>query len=125
MNHLLLFENFNRNLERLLFKLKTYDLDKDSFAIFGSAPLVITGELSDVNDLDVIIKPSCWPFSKKNEFRDGEIEFFDNWDQFDIDDLIDNKSFTYNGFNFINPEFVYKYKKQMGRDKDKDIWSRN
>lgn len=125
MNHLLLFENFNRNLERLLFKLKTYDLDKDSFAIFGSAPLVITGELSDVNDLDVIIKPSCWSFSKKNEFRDGEIEFFDNWDQFDIDDLIDNKSFTYNGFNFINPEFVYKYKKKMGRDKDKDIWSRN
>lgn len=125
MKYLKLFEKFeDKKLYKLLSDLKKYKLDKNDFAIFGSAPLVIIGDLEDVNDLDVIIRPSAWTF-KEDELRTGDIEFFNNWYPFDIDDLIDNKSFTYNGINFINPEFVYKYKRQMRRDKDKDIWSSN
>lgn len=125
MKYLKLFEKFeDKKLYKLLSDLKKYKLDKNDFAIFGSAPLVIIGDLEDVNDLDVIIRPSAWIF-KEDELRTGDIEFFNNWHPFDIDDLIDKKSFTYNGINFINPEFVYKYKRQMRRDKDKDTWSSN
>lgn len=125
MKYLKLFEKFeDKKLYKLLSDLEKYKLDKNDFAIFGSAPLVIIGELEDVNDLDVIVRPSAWIF-KEDEFRTGDIEFFNNWEPFDIDDLIDNKSFTHNGINFINPEYVYKYKKQMRRDKDRDIWSKN
>jgi len=102
--------------------LKTYDIDVDDYAVYGSAPLVINGMVKDVNDLDVIIRPSKWPFENKGEFRTVPIEFFDNWDGEDIDDLIDNHSFKYNGINFITPKKVLEYKKKLKRLKDRDIW---
>lgn len=102
--------------------LKKYNLPNNSFAVFGSAPLVITGMIKDVNDLDVIIRPSEWPFQTKNSYQTEDIEFFDNWPGFDIDDLIDNHSFEYDGILFINPKKVIEYKKSMGRKKDRDVW---
>jgi len=125
MKYLKLFENFReRKFDQLLLKLETYNLDKNDFAIFGSAPLVAKGLLEDVNDLDIIVRPSAWTFETVGEFRDEDIEFFDNWSPFDIDDLIDNKSFEYNGFKFVNIDYDYQYKQSMGRDKDKDIWNK-
>ena len=125
MKYLKLFENFKENkFDKLLLKLETYNLDKNDFAIFGSAPLVAKGLLEDVNDLDIIVRPSAWTFGSVGEFRDEDIEFFDNWSPFDIDDLIDNQSFEYNGFKFVNIDYVYQYKQSMGRDKDKDIWNK-
>lgn len=125
MKYLKLFENFQeRKFDQLLIKLETYNLNKDDFAIFGSAPLVVKGLLEDVNDLDVIVRPSAWTFQSVGEFRDGDIEFFDNWSPFDIDDLIDNQSFEYNGFKFVNIDYVYQYKQSMGRDKDRNIWNK-
>jgi hypothetical protein len=95
MKYLKLFENFQsgERLEYLLDKLKQFNLEKGDYAVFGSAPLVIKGLLDDVNDLDVIIKPSKWTFGDNNEYRTDGIEFFNNWLSMDIDDLIDNKSF--------------------------------
>lgn len=129
MKYLKLFENFQgRKFDQLLtfltIKLETYNLNKNDFAIFGSAPLVAKGLLEDVNDLDIIVRPSAWTFETVGEFRDEDIEFFDNWPPFDIDDLIDNQSFEYNGFKFVNIDYVYQYKQSMGRDKDKDIWNK-
>ena len=129
MKYFKLFENFQgRKFDQLLtfltIKLETYNLNKNDFAIFGSAPLVAKGLLEDVNDLDIIVRPSAWTFETVGEFRDEDIEFFDNWPPFDIDDLIDNQSFEYNGFKFVNIDYVYQYKQSMGRDKDKDIWNK-
>ena len=129
MKYLKLFENFQeRKFDQLLLKLETYNLDKNDFAIFGSAPLVAKGMLEDVNDLDIIVRPSAWKAYFKSSsvgvFRNEDIEFFDNWSPFDIDDLIDNQSFEYNGFKFVNIDYVYQYKQSMGRDEDRNIWNK-
>jgi hypothetical protein len=102
--------------------LSEYPLKKGDYAIFGSAPLMVLGIINSVNDLDVIIRPSKWPFRSKGEFRTDKIEFFDNWPGFDIDDLIDNHTFEHNGFLFVNPDKVITYKRRLKRDKDKNIW---
>lgn len=112
-----------KKLNVLLELLESYDLPKNSYAVFGSAPLVVVGMLNDVNDLDVIIRPSEWPFETKGEYLTEDIEFFDNWPNEDINNLINNHSFEYDGFLFIEPKKVLEYKKNMGRDKDRDIWS--
>jgi hypothetical protein len=78
--------------------------------------------INDVNDLDVIIRPSKWEFNDEGEYRTKDIEFFNNWPEYDIDDLIDNHSFVYNGVRFINPKKVIEYKKSLKRNKDKNIW---
>lgn len=110
-------------LEYLLELLSEYNLPKNDYAIFGSAPLVVVGIIKSVNDLDVIIRPSSWPFNNEGEYRTEYIEFFDNWPGFDIDDLIDNHTFEYNGILFVEPKKVLEYKKRMSREKDKDVWS--
>ena len=40
--------------------------------------------------MDVIIKPKYWEFGHSGEYRTEDIEFFNKWPGFDIDDLIDN-----------------------------------
>jgi hypothetical protein len=112
-----------KKFDLLLEVLETYDLPKGGYAVFGSGPLVVVGILKDVNDLDVIIRPSLWPFKTKGKYITEDIEFFDNWPGYDIDDLIDNHSFEYDGVLYINPKKVIEYKKVMGRDKDRDIWN--
>ena len=115
-------DGVGERLEYLLDELKGYGLEDGDYAIFGSAPLVVMGLLDDVNDLDVIIKPSKWIFGDNDEYRTEDIEFFNNWPGFDIDDLIDNKSFEYNGFRFVNVDEVISYKKMLKRNKDKKFW---
>jgi hypothetical protein len=121
--YLLLSESQKKTLDKLLRMLSKYPLTKGDYAIFGSAPLMVLGIIDSVNDLDVIIRPSKWPFESKGEFRTNKIEFFDNWPGFDVDDLIDNHTFEYNGFLFVNPDKVITYKRKLKRGKDKDIWS--
>ena len=114
-----------RKLERfdyLLELLKSYNLPDGEYAVFGSAPLAITGMINDVSDFDVIIKPRSWNFESDNEYRTKDIEFFDNWPGFDVDDLIDNHTFEHNGFLFVNPNQVIKYKRKLKREKDKNVW---
>jgi hypothetical protein len=108
--------------QELLDTLKDLDLPPNNYAVFGSAPLVITGMIEDVNDFDIIIRPDYWPFGKKNEVRTENFEFFKNWMDEDVDDLIDNHSFIYEGINFIYPKKVIKYKKLMKRKKDSNLW---
>ena len=113
-----------KRLYTLLELLKTYNLPSGEYAIFGSAPLVITGMIKDVNDLDVIIKPRSWNFDGDGdgEYRTEDIEFFDNWPGFDVDDLIDNHTFEFNGVLFVYPEKVIEYKRKLNRIKDKGLF---
>lgn len=110
-----------RRFDFLLELLKTYDLPDGEYAVFGSAPLVITGMIKDVTDLDVIIKSRSWDFETEGEYRTKDIEFFDNWHGFDVDDLIDNHTFQYKGFLFVYPEKVIEYKRTLNRLKDQDV----
>ena len=114
-----------RKLERfdyLLELLKSYNLPDGEYAVFGSAPLAITGIINDVNDFDVIIKPRSWDFESDNDYRTEDIEFFDNWPDFDVDDLIDNHTFEFRGVLFVYPEKVIEYKRKMNRPKDQDFF---
>jgi hypothetical protein len=120
--YILLKESQEKTLDGLLGLLSEYDLPDGDYAIFGSAPLMVLGVIESVNDLDVIIRPSKWPFAGKGEYRTDDIEFFDNWPGFDIDDLIDNYTFEHKGFLFVSPNQVIKYKRNLKRDKDKNIW---
>ena len=113
-----------RKLERfdyLLELLKSYNLPDGEYAVFGSAPLAITVMINDVSDFDVIIKPRSWDFESDNEYRTEDIEFFDNWPGFDVDDLIDNHTFEFSGVLFVYPEKVIEYKRKMNRPKDQDF----
>ena len=111
-------------LDKLLdILLSKYNLPKNKYAIFGSAPLLVKGMINDINDLDVIVKPKYWPFGEEDSHRTKEIEFFKSWPGFNVNDLINNHSFNYKGFKFINPDKVLDYKKELKRDKDKDIWN--
>jgi hypothetical protein len=110
-----------RKFQELLDILKDLDLPSNNYAVFGSAPLVITGMIEDVNDFDIIIKPDYWPFGNKSEVRTGDFEFFQEWPNEDVDDLIDNNSFMYQGVRFIFPIKVIEYKRGMRRKKDLDL----
>ena len=110
-----------KRLNFLLELLKTYNLEDGEYAVFGSAPLVVTGMINDVNDLDVIIRPRSWDFGDDGEYRTEDIEFFNNWPGFDVDDLIDNHTFEYKGVLFVYPEKVLEYKRKMDRLKDQDL----
>ena len=115
--YLYIMKRFNFLLELL----KTYNLKDGEYAVFGSAPLVITGMINDVNDLDVIIRPRSWNFETEGEYRTEDIEFFNNWPGLDVDDLIDNHTFEYKGVLFVYPEKVIEYKRKMNRLKDQDL----
>lgn len=111
-------KKFNMLLDHLI----DVDLDPNEFAVFGSAPLVITGIIDDVNDFDVIIKPQYWPFGNMKEVRGENFEFFKEWFDEDVNDLIDNHSFLYKGIKFIYPKKVMEYKRRLKRKKDSNLW---
>lgn len=112
-----------KKFDRLLTVLKKLNLPEGKFAVYGSAPLVVVGMIDDVNDFDVIISPSVWGNGEDKKFRNEDFEFFNYWPDEDVDDLIDNHSFLYDGVLFINPKKVIEYKKRMGREKDSNIWN--
>src|SRR5690242_783366 len=77
-------------LFRLLMEI---DLDRDNFAIFGSAPLYVRGIIPEVGDLDIVARGPAWekacrlgvPIFAGNKpdptihFYDGKIEIFREW----------------------------------------------
>ena len=50
---------------------------------------------NDVNDLDVIIKPKYWEFGRGGKYRTEDIEFFNNWPGFDVDEQESAKYIKY------------------------------
>lgn len=119
------------NLNRLLKKLSDYGLNPQDYVVYGSAPMAVAGYIDDVNDLDVVVRPEAWPFKREGRYNDGEIEFFIEWNNGDgtmtpAEELIRfyRMNEPYEGHYFVDPIKVLEYKRNLGRDKDKDIWSR-
>lgn len=119
------------NLNRLLDKLGSYNMDPNHYVVYGSAPLVVSGYIDDVNDLDVVVLPEYWPFGVMGSYDDGEIEFFMDWQNGDgtndtAEDLIrfHRMKEPYQGHYFVQPKKVLEYKRNLMRKKDEDIWKR-
>jgi hypothetical protein len=111
-----------KKFDKLLHKLKEYNLEPGTYTVYGSAPLVVINIVNDVNDFDVIVKPENWIFDKPHIFRDGDFEFFDEWFDGDSADKLISNSFQYRGVLFVDPRLVIEYKKKLRRGKDKTVW---
>jgi hypothetical protein len=132
-----MFANFDFTVDltnqTLFRRLAQIGLDRDHFAIFGSAPLFVRGIIPDIQDLDIVARSPAWdkaaelgvPMSGTLSsdpiihFWGGRIEIFREWlpPSFDTDDLIDEAQ-EYGGFRFVKPECVVTYKSILNRPKD-------
>ena len=113
-------------------ELKTLDLPKDKFAIFGSGPMAIR-EIRESHDIDIIVKYDLWEKLRHKYstalhqnptcLKIGNIEIFKDWPPLSgrIDEIIDSAE-TISGFPFVKLKYVVEWKTHFGREKDlKDI----
>jgi hypothetical protein len=122
----------SHQLFRLLSEL---ELDRDHFAIFGSAPMFIRGIIPEIGDLDIVARGPAWDracqlgiptFSQSGtdpvvHFWGGKIEVFRVWEipyLLTTDILIDHAEW-FAGFRFVRLEYVLTYKWYLDRPKDK------
>jgi len=124
-------------LEHPLFDaLKELNLPIGSYAVFGSGPMFAHGirPLKDLDDIDLITTGEAWKIAcEKSEpvlakmgynnvvtLNEGLIEIFDGWSpgSWDIQKLIDEADLI-DGIPFVRLEEVVKWKRVMGREKDK------
>jgi len=100
--------------------LKSYELPKKDFAVFGSGPMYVAGLREQINDVDVICRGEAWEKSKDLEKHD-QIDFFNSWmpGKWNVDDLIDQAE-EIDGMKFVQLKEVLKWKKIASRDKDKE-----
>lgn len=118
----------------LLRELRRLELDPEHFVIFGSAPLLVHGLRSDVQDLDVLARDSAWDKvasgtrTRGSETGDplrgffgGRIQFSERWisGDYDTDALIDGAEIM-DGLPFARLEEVLRYKEKLNRPKDQD-----
>lgn len=117
----------------LIKKLLSLDLPENDYAIFGSAPLYFHGIIDEMRDLDVVARGKAWEKVRKlgrierfstggysvNLF-DGDVEIVNDWipGDWDKDNLIDEADII-DGIRVVTLENVFKWKKKMGRKKDK------
>ncbi len=108
-------------------ELRLLNLPDKQYAIFGSGPMAVRG-LRQAHDLDLLIKKDLWdelvkiyPLDEKGvALRAGHIELFSHWEPWfkDTDQLIETAE-VIDGLPFVRLEYVLEWKKQMGREKDK------
>jgi hypothetical protein len=119
--------------ERVLFDLlRSLDLPRGDYAVFGSGPLIIRGIVEATNDLDVISRGRAWEqaLSRGNlvllpdgdeivSCFDGAVTVGRSWayGDFDIDELI-NTADVIDGIPFVRLEHVVRYKEIAARQKD-------
>jgi hypothetical protein len=124
-------------LEHPLFDaLRKLNLPIGSYAVFGSGPMFANGvrPFSDLDDIDILAIDDAWkiacdissPVRAKMGYNDvvtlndGLIEIFDGWSpgEWDSKKLI-NEADIIDGIPFVRLAEVVKWKKTMGREKDK------
>lgn len=122
-----------KNFLLFLEELKHLKLLEGKYAIFGSGPLAIRN-IRDTNDIDIIVKDDVYAelsekYSDKivtepvNRIQLGNLEIGNTWlnEKGDIDKMIDTADII-EGFPFVKMEYIVKWKKKMGREKDlKDL----
>jgi len=125
--------SFDPSSNPLFSRLAELDLDRENFAIFGSAPLYARGMISHIGDLDIIARGAAWDKARQLgtsafgplrsiplvQFWGGKIEVFSEWlpKIWDTDFLIDQSEWL-SGFRFVRLECVLTYKLVLGRSKD-------
>ncbi|MCX6701596.1 MAG: hypothetical protein NTX96_00115 [Candidatus Zambryskibacteria bacterium] len=129
----------NTQFYELLQRIKNLKLKKKTYALFGSAPIVVRSIREFSNDIDVIVNEDIWneyldkngweykKFQKNNSIIEaivsGKIEFYKSWapGDWDIQELID-KADDIDGIPYVNLKDVLEWKKLNRRPKDmKDI----
>ena len=116
--------------ERLLEELKKLNLPKDKYIIFGSGPMAIRG-IRDSEDIDVLVTKALFeellikfPQDISNHplgmMSIGDIEIGSSWqgNKSMTNKIIGDAEFI-QGFPFARLGRVIKWKKDMGREKDK------
>ena len=124
----------NLRNNQLFGKLNSLGLSAYDYAVFGSGPMFAHGIKDLGHDLDVIARGKAWrqactlasPINAimgkglvVNLFN-GEIEIYDSWapGDWDVNDLIDTAEII-EGIRFVTLENVMKWKRLMGREKDR------
>ena len=111
--------------------LRSLDLPRTDYAVFGSGPLIVRGIIEPTNDLDVISRGAAWETAARQgdlvEERGvtvavlfgGAITVGTEWaiGEFDVDELIDTAELI-DGLPFVRVEHVVAYKRIAGRPKD-------
>jgi hypothetical protein len=115
-------------------KLQSLNLPTDDYAVFGSGPVFAHGLIDKVGDIDLVARGKAWIMA--NEVGEkaepvfgsghsvkifgGEIEVHNAWSpgNLNVNDLIDNAKIV-EGIRFVDLETVLKWKKLLGREKDK------
>lgn len=114
-------------------RLVELNLDRDHFAIFGSAPLYARGIIPSIRDLDIIACGPAWQRARRLgtsifgpsraipivHFWGGKIEVFSEWQPrcWETETLIDEAEWL-SGFKFVRLECVLTYKYLLQRPKD-------
>lgn len=125
--------SFDPTEHSLFNRLIELDLDRDHFAIFGSAPLYVRGMIPTIGDLDIIARGPAWDRARRLgvsvfgplrgipliQFWGGKIEVFSEWlpRYWETDLLIDQAEWL-SGFRFVRLECVLYYKFLLQRPKD-------
>lgn len=115
-------------MQKLLQNLEKLKLPNDKYAIYGSGSLAVRG-IRATDDIDVIVTEDLYEelkerFGEKGEgkisINDDEIEIFPTWNALiDEPEEVVDRAETIQGFKFVTLEDTMKWKRKMGRDKDK------
>jgi len=123
----------NLSNNQIFVKLNSLGLSVDDYAVFGSGPMFAHGIKDLGHDLDIIARGNAWRQACSTSspqtaifgglvvnLFNGEIEIFDSWapGDWDVNDLIDTAEII-EGIRFVTLENVVKWKRLMGREKDR------
>ncbi len=120
--------------EKLLSDVRTLKLPPGSYALFGSAPILVRGLREASNDLDLIIRPETWgelavrpELTRKThesgreylEWEGHNIELYPFWQpgEWGIAKLIDDAELI-DGLPYVRLETVLAWKQRLARPKD-------
>ncbi len=118
--------------QEIIAKVKTLDLPKDSYVVFGSCPLSAVG-IREANDIDLLVSKEVFAKLKNIGWQElhkssndipltqDVFEAHDNWDFSSysptLDQLLAN-AMVIDGIPFASLEEVRKWKISSGRPKD-------
>lgn len=111
---------------RCMDTLKSLNIPKEEFVIYGSAPMVLRGLKEKNNDLDVLVKDSLWeklsvkyPNNINGDYIDvNGVSFTHNGKDFlgDTEDVI-NKSEIIDGYHILSLAETKKWKEKVGGER--------
>lgn len=118
--------------EEIISKVKTLQLTKGSYVVFGSCPLAVAG-IRESNDIDMLVSPEVYESLKSGGWQQRDkgpkdkplvhdvFEAHDNWNFSSynptLTDLLANAEVV-DGISFASLEDVRRWKTASGRPKD-------